>query len=152
MASTSQIVQWSDSYLIGLGEIDDQHKTLIDLMNALWQAISSNAGDMECKNVLAKLERYTITHFSAEETMMRTMGYPDFDGHQRAHKQFVERLQEEKRQIENGNKLTLDILHFLKDWLVNHILVKDKAYAAFFADKERPEGFLGRFFSRFKVA
>lgn len=152
MASSSQIVQWTDSYRIGLDEIDAQHKTLIDLMNALWQAISSNASDVECRSILEKLELYTITHFSAEETMMRTMAYPDFDAHQEAHRQFVKRLQEEMLRIQNGDKPTLNILHFLRDWLVNHILVKDKAYATFYASKEQPAGFLGRFFSRFKVA
>lgn len=152
MGSTSKVVQWSDSYRIGLAEIDDQHKTLIDLMNDLWTAIAVDANAQDCGKILLRLEHYTVAHFGAEETMMRTIGYPDFDAHQAAHQHFVKRLQTEAQRLQQGERLSLDILHFLRDWLVNHILVNDKAYAAYYAGKDKPAGFLGRFFSRFKVA
>jgi hemerythrin-like metal-binding protein len=152
MANGSKVIQWSDSYCIGLAEIDDQHKTLIDLMNDLWKAITVNASVQDCEKILQRLEHYTVAHFGAEETMMRTIAYPDFDAHQAAHQQFVKRLQAETLRLRQGEKLSLDILHFLRDWLVNHILVNDKAYAAYFAAKDKPAGFLGRFFSHFKLA
>lgn len=152
MGSTSKVVQWSDSYRIGLAEIDDQHKTLIDLMNDLWTAIAVNANAQDYEKILQRLEQYTVAHFSAEEVMMRDIGFPDFDKHQAAHRHFVKRLQDESKRVQRGEKLSLDILHFLRDWLVNHILVNDKAYAAYIASKDKPAGFLGRFFSRFKVA
>lgn len=84
--------------------------------------------------------------------MMRTLDYPDFDTHHYAHQQFVKRLQSEKSNLQNGKKPGLDILHFLRDWLVNHILVNDKAYAGYYADRNKPAGVIGRFFSRFKMA
>jgi hemerythrin-like metal-binding protein len=148
MPSGHKVIQWSDSYRIGLAEIDDQHQSLIDLMNELWTAITTNAPPEYCRRILSRLELYTIEHFGAEEIMMRTIDYPDFFAHQGAHRQFVGRLQAEIRRLDAGESLTLDILHFLKDWLVNHILVNDRDYAAFFAAKNKPVGFLGRFFSR----
>lgn len=152
MVSFSKAVQWSDSYSIGLQEIDDQHRTLIDLMNDLWAAITTNAPIDDSQKILERLEHYTVAHFGAEETMMRTIGYPDFDTHQLAHRHFVKRLQSEAQRLKNGEKLSLDILHFLQDWLVNHILVNDKAYAAYYSGVTKPTGFLGRFFQRFKTA
>lgn len=152
MASTSKVIQWSDSYRIGLGEIDDQHKTLVDLMNDLWQAIAVNADLQDCEKILQRLEHYTIAHFGAEETMMQSIGYPDFEAHKAAHLQFVQRLQAEVLRLQRGERLSLDILHFLRDWLVRHIMVNDKAYAAYYASKDKPVGFLGRFFSRFGLA
>jgi hemerythrin-like metal-binding protein len=152
MASVSKVVQWSDSYSLGLPEIDDQHKTLIDLMNDLWAAIAANAPIEDNQKILLRLEQYTVAHFGAEETMMRTMGYPDFEAHRAAHQGFVKRLQAEGERLQKGERLNLDILHFLRDWLVNHILVSDKAYAAYLAAANKPAGFLGRFFSRFMHA
>jgi hemerythrin len=152
MLNSAKIVNWSDAYRIGLTEIDDQHQALVDLINDLWAAIASNAPPEQSGKILERLEHYTITHFAAEETMMRTIGYPDFDSHQSAHRNFVARLQEQKLRHQRGEKLGLDILHFLRDWLVNHILVNDKAYATFYADQNKPTGFLGRFFSRLKSA
>lgn len=152
MRGSAKVVQWLDSYCIGLPEIDDQHQTLVDLINDLWAAIAANAPIEDSAKILGRLEQYTIAHFAAEETMMRMINYPDFENHQRAHRHFVERLQAEKARHQKGEKLSLDILHFLKDWLVNHILVNDKAYAAYYTNQNKPTGFLGRFFSKFKVA
>jgi len=152
MLNSTKVVNWSDAYRIGLAEIDDQHMALVDLINDLWAAIAANVPNAESGKILERLEHYTITHFAAEETMMLTIAYPDFDDHQRAHRSFVARLQEQKVRHQRGEKLGLDILHFLRDWLVNHILVNDKAYATYYAEQNRPTGFLGRFFSRLKGA
>lgn len=152
MASINRIAQWSDSYSLGLPEIDDQHHALIDLMNDLWAAIAANAPNQSCEAILRRLENYTVAHFGEEETMMRAIGYPDFAAHKHAHDHFVERLQEELERHGNGEKLSLNMLHFLQDWLVKHILGDDKAYATYFVGKTRPVGFLKRFFQQFNFA
>lgn len=150
MLKSTGIVHWSDDYAIGLNEIDQQHMALIDLMNDLWRAIAANAPVEVSERLLEQLEHYTVAHFGAEETMMRTLEYPDFAAHKLAHAKFVSRLQAERQQLLQGRKLSLDILHFLRDWLINHILVSDKAYADFCAEKNRPMGFITRLFARFK--
>lgn len=152
MASTFKVVQWSESYRLGLDEVDEQHHTLIDLMNDLWAVIAANAPIQDSEKILVRLERYTVEHFTSEEKMMQALGYPKFEVHKRAHEHFVARLQAELARHENGQKLNLDILNFLRDWLVNHILVNDKDYAEFYANRTRPAGFLKRFFTQFNSA
>lgn len=149
MQQNSGAVRWCDTYSIGLAEIDAQHMMLIELMNELWQAIASNAPNEVSEKLLERLEHYTVAHFGAEETLMRTLDYPDFPGHKLAHAKFVLRLKTERQHLLRGKKPGLEMLNFLRDWLIQHILVSDRAYADYIAGRQKPEkGLLGSWFSR----
>lgn len=145
-----ELVGWNPSYSLGLAEIDDQHKSLLELINKIWQAIVSRSETAVVLALVEELERYTLAHFAAEETFMRVTHYPAFEEHKLAHQKFVERVAaEKKRAIESGS-LSIDLLHFLRDWLVDHILVADKAYADFTQQGNNGgKSVLGRFFKRF---
>ena len=124
-------VSWQNAYSLGIPEIDEQHKTLFELINELWDALAKRSPIESQLLVIEGLEHYTIAHFAAEETFMRAIKYPKFDAHKQTHDKFVQRVAEEKARLLAGNGLSLDVLYFLKDWLVNHILVDDQDYAGF---------------------
>ena len=151
----NRIVAWQDAYALDLPEIDAQHQVLFDLMNALWNAIIARASADDTLALVRELERYTIVHFTEEETFMRRAGYSGFDAHKHAHDRFVARVAEEKSRIEAGTPFGLEILHFLKDWLVQHILVEDRRSADEISQTQRrseprsqPRQGLSRFFRR----
>jgi len=136
----NRIVAWQEAYALDLPEIDAQHQVLFDLMNALWHAIIVRAPAQETLALVSELERYTIVHFTEEETFMRRAGYSRFDAHKHAHDRFVARVAEEKARIEAGAPFGLEILHFLKDWLVQPIVVVDRCYADEIRDRQsRPD-------------
>jgi hemerythrin len=62
----------------------------------------------------------------------------------------VQNIMQEKTKMQGGGRVSLDLLHFLRDWLVNHILVEDKRYAAHFQAQKGEKSLLGRFFARFQ--
>lgn len=148
MSSRESLVAWSDAYSLGLPEIDDQHKVLIDLINQLWDAIIKRARPEEMLTIVEELEKYTISHFGAEETFMRMTGYPEFDRHKKFHDDFVARIGAEKKVVQAGGHLSLELLKYLRDWLINHILVADKAYAEVHRRRNEPQTMLGRFFKK----
>jgi len=152
MSAHDRIVVWLDGYALGLPEIDAQHKVLFDLMNALWGTLIVRAPAAQTLAIIRELERYTIVHFIEEEAFMRQAGYTGFDAHKAAHDRFVARVAEEKARIEAGHPFGLEILHFLKDWLVQHILVEDRRYVDEYRVAQRAAsaapGGLGRFFRR----
>ncbi len=143
------LIKWSDTYNLGLKEVDEQHKSLLDLINKIWQSIIDRNEKDVVFGLVEELERYTLAHFAAEETFMRVTDYPDFVAHKREHQEFVSRVAEEKKRAIQVGSLSLDLMHFLRDWLVGHILVSDKAYANFTQKKKsRESSLLGRFFRR----
>lgn len=149
MAQDKNLVVWQHKYSLDMEEIDDQHKMLFDIMNRLWSAIVRRAESKELGNILEDLERYTVLHFTEEETFMRSINYDAFDEHINYHRHFVKYIQTEKEAALAGKMVSLELLHFLRDWLVNHILVEDRKYAdQFHLNKQKPS-LLSRFFARF---
>lgn len=149
MASKENLVQWEEGYSLGLEQIDEQHKTLFTIMNRLWSAIVRRAEAVEMDTILGELEQYTVSHFTAEETFMRAAGFSGFEDHKKQHEDFIARLQGARAGAQSGKHISLELLHFLRDWLVNHIMVQDRAYANEYAKATQPKSFLGRFFSKF---
>ena len=144
------LISWKSTYNLGLQEIDEQHQSLLNLINKIWRAIVRRSDQIVVLALLEELEKYTVAHFAAEETFMRVTGYPGFETHKTEHQSFIERIAEEKRKTDNGSALSLDLMYFLRDWLVDHILFSDRDYAEFTQKNKKPAGsLLGRFFKRF---
>lgn len=148
MSAGKQLCAWTNAYSIGIPEIDAQHMELVDIMNRLWDALIRRAEHGETTALIEALERYCVAHFRAEETMMQVAAYPDIDRHKHAHAQFVGEIAAKKAEIAQGGELPLDLLHYLRDWLLKHILVADRHYADFYSAQNKPRGFFGRFFGK----
>ena len=149
MAPAQTLVVWSDNFSLGLAEVDEQHRYLFQLINEVWGAVINKADGAETLRLIEELEKYTVTHFTAEETFMRTTGYSQFDAHKATHAKFIARIAQEKSSVLAGKHLSLEILHFLRNWLIDHILVYDKAYADEHRQRSGQATGLGKFFKRF---
>lgn len=146
----NELITWSDKYCLGLDEIDEQHQSLVDIINRIWQSIIVKSGSQAIFSLIAELEKYTLAHFAAEETLMRITDYPGLDRHKQEHQDFVDRVLKEKKQALTSGELSLDLMYFLRDWLVEHILVSDKNYADFMKESQSRGGSLiRRLFRRF---
>ncbi len=72
------IMSWTDAYSVGVAEIDKQHKKLIDLINALHDAMSKGQAKAVIGKVLGELISYCASHFarSASSTSTATRIHP----------------------------------------------------------------------------
>lgn len=146
-----ELVQWTDEFGVGISEIDEQHRGLIALVNRVYAAVIDKADSAEVEDIVHALEHYTVRHFADEERYMIHARYPKFGLHKAVHDQFIERVAAEKDKLKAGFPLDIDIVHFLRDWLVNHILRMDKEFGAYeqnlHADLKRARaGFFSRLF------
>lgn len=144
----SAVIEWSPGYELGLEQVDRQHEALVSMINDAWQAVVRR-DKAEALRVIRNLEQYTVVHFTEEEAFMRSIAYPHFESHKVLHDNFVRRIGEEAGTLEQGGELSMGLLHFLKDWLVSHILHEDKKYADYQSASSRPRSGLGAFFRRF---
>ncbi len=66
-------IEWNDSYLLGVPEIDQQHKQLIAIANELYDVATGDESVYETKMpvILKKLTDYTVYHFSMEEPLQK---------------------------------------------------------------------------------
>lgn len=143
----SKVIQWSDSLDIGIPEIDSQHQGLVNTINTLWEAIIHKADAGRVTQILDELQRYVVSHFTAEEALMRVQGYPRFEEHRAEHQVFRQRIQAARQCAESGDLPQLELLRYLTDWLVRHIQGGDRDYADYFESRRRPRSMVSRFVS-----
>jgi hemerythrin len=70
---------------VGIQEIDEQHKILIDLINPLFDETITGSGENKVNVILDELVQYTIVHFAFEEALFRIFDYPDIQIHTKHH-------------------------------------------------------------------
>ncbi|MGR8930660.1 MAG: bacteriohemerythrin [Gammaproteobacteria bacterium] len=124
---------WLDEYKIGNDIIDEQHRYLFDLANRI--VAPYNDQQKTHQNVLS-LYHYVREHFREEEALMRQFGYPGIDEQIKEHELLAKRLHEISAGILRGNIKKDDVMKFMRNWLLDHILGKDMLLGEFFRDKD----------------
>ena len=126
---------WDDRFNLQIEEIDRQHRRLVDLMNRLIAIQDEKASDDAIADILGAMTNYLGYHFDTEEQMMLDHGYPELESHREEHQTFVTQTAYFIATYrEGGASLKRDILLFLKEWLVEHIVKTDGAFGDFLKD------------------
>lgn len=124
---------WSEQLEVGIAEIDQQHRWLVDTTNTLHRLLSSQeACADQLGDILEQLMDYTMNHFIVEEELFQRLGYPESAAHKAQHNLFCERVMGLLTRHDMGETVGLDALTLLKDWLTNHIIKVDKKYVEHF--------------------
>ena len=134
------LIQWSADLQLNIESVDKQHHKLVELLNSLDEAKQSGKGSRVMGELLQNLIDYTVEHFAHEEKLMIETDYPDLALHQTQHKQLVEKVLAFQHQfLHGGQRITKEVLQFLKYWLESHILKDDMAFGDFAAAPEKQE-------------
>lgn len=124
-------LMWSDSLAVGNTFIDNDHQKLIDMVNRLHAVMQEGRGKDVLDKVLANLVTYTKEHFRREEDLMQKMGYSGLAVHKQEHEKLLQQVLDLQHKFESGAAtLSIQVLHFLRDWLINHIGKQDLQLAA----------------------
>ncbi len=131
----NNFVEWTDELSVGIQEIDEQHKILVGLLNRLYESIILRTDSEEAANVLKELSQYTIVHFAVEESLMRILGYDDYEEHKKHHEELTQQVVDLSNRVSSGKlSSSMELLNFLKNWLTKHILIEDKRYSSHFLE------------------
>jgi methyl-accepting chemotaxis protein len=135
-SNVPDLINWDASIELGIKVFDTQHRRLVELINDLNRAMKLRKSREILTGIFAELVDYTQRHFGDEEKMMRQHDFNELQEHESQHKHFAEKMAEMQQQIKAGNAMvTMDLMAFLKDWLIKHIKGTDKQYRAFFKAK-----------------
>lgn len=123
--------KWKDEYLIGIKEIDEQHKRLFEIANEAYDLLKNNIYVDKYDKIVTILEglrEYTIFHFNSEEKYMESIGYKRLFSQKIEHSKFIEKLDKVNLdEIDNNqDEYIISILEFVVDWIDSHILTTDK--------------------------
>lgn len=123
--------EFKEEFKVGIELIDNEHRKLFEITdrayNTLMDEFIPDKYDYII-DILNELKDYAATHFKHEEEYMMSINYRKLLSQKVMHDDFIEALS--KYNIydldENQKDTILEILDFLNDWLINHILKSDK--------------------------
>ncbi len=131
-----QLIKWDDNFSVKVKEIDEQHKKLVEMINALHDAMSEGKSKEILSDIIQKMIEYTDFHFKTEEKYFDKFDYPDSKKHKAEHINFVQKVTEFHDGYKSGKVfLSIEVMDFLKNWLHSHITGSDKNYTSFFNSK-----------------
>jgi methyl-accepting chemotaxis protein len=128
----SDLMRWDSSLQLGISQIDDQHEQLVIMINDLHRAMKLRQTMAVTGGILDRLVSYTVMHFGVEEKLFQKHGYPDADQHKKVHETLIAKVIDFKTKVDEGDgTISMELMDFLKDWLVSHIKGTDKKYVPF---------------------
>ena len=132
-----QIFPWKEDYLIYVDKIDRQHQRLVEILNNLASAMSQGKGKDVLGETLNELIDYTVYHFSEEEKYFDQINYPGAEKHRKEHQLLIEDVLKFKTSYEAGKVgLTIELMKYLKNWVINHINNIDKEFGRYLRDSK----------------
>ncbi len=123
---------WNKNFELGIAELDDQHKRLLQLINELELAFHEGCETEHTEGLISQLVQYAVSHFRDEERLIaQNQLSPQLEQLQQGqHQQFVQYVAhlistQQHRSSEGASQL----LRFLNHWLITHILGNDRQIA-----------------------
>jgi hemerythrin len=134
---TDANIEWDDSFLIGIEELDYEHKVLINDINRLHLELARQDKKSEIEKCLGDIYARMQAHFALEEHVMKENQYEFFDEHKREHEKLLDGYSEYMMQILNGAVVSFSnpIEDTLRHWVSNHIINSDKKMSLMLREK-----------------
>ena len=124
--------QFTDDCLIGIEQIDEEHKKLFTLLNNAGTLLAndfSNDRYQELKEIIEELDRYADQHFTHEEAYMVQIRDPEIIRQRAQHSYFREKIRDFEftniNDIADQQIVLTELVNFLAKWLYRHILGSD---------------------------
>jgi hemerythrin len=129
-------IVFDDVLNIGVDEIDEDHRKLVDIFNILNHAVAEGESPEYLAAVLEELINCTVWHFSHEERLMLKHGYEEIEEHKAEHQALVRSAKDLQQKILYADKRVADEhMEFLERWLTEHILASDMRLGTYLSEE-----------------
>ena len=119
-------------YFTGIQIVDEEHAKLFEYANQIYELLNEEFMVDKYDNIkdlLIKLKDYAKVHFADEEAYMESIQYKKIFTQKVQHQAFIDELDklnlDEISEVENQEETIENLLSFVTDWLIHHILEVD---------------------------
>lgn len=139
------ILKWQKRYDTHIEVLDQQRRKMFDMINRIEESYTNPDIQREISALLQTLVDYTKFHFNEEEKIMRQLNFKAYDDHRVLHADLIHQINTMLKAIKKSKNFSgHEVLSFLREWLINHILKQDRkigtAYqASLAAPPEHPD-------------
>ena len=125
------LITWTAAqYGTNVGFADEEHRTLFDKLNKLYDLATGGAERSAIGAQLDDLIGYVVDHFAHEEREMQAKNYAGYARHKEEHDALVGICAGLQTKFHKGEaEVTDEVGQMVKGWLDSHIPNFDKAYA-----------------------
>ncbi|MEO5343778.1 MAG: bacteriohemerythrin [Gammaproteobacteria bacterium SHHR-1] len=125
---------WHASFATGIDSIDEQHRVLLDILNQLAAQLANPSSATRLDQIFDQLGDYAQYHFQTEEQLWAAQFPDDAEllSHQAEHQYFVHKLEQMQQQRKARPEQVRDMVGFLFQWLISHILDGDQHLALYY--------------------
>ena len=131
------LLDWSDDESIGVADLDEEHKELFRLYNAVVNALVAGHELPTVRESIRNFVERARKHFAAEEQFMRDIRYPRYVSHKAEHDKL---LMDAEDFLESIGSALLEadcpaVAKYLRFWMLRHLQDEDKEIADFLQSK-----------------
>ena len=120
------MIQWSESYEVGIAAIDGQHREMVDIANRLLAGLRAGRERDELVETLRELVRAAEHNIATEERLMQEHGLAPAH-HAEEHRRLLEAIRHFDLRLDPGGMA--EAARFLHEWLIGHIDEDDRPFA-----------------------
>ncbi len=129
LAVDEQWIKFDQAHMIGVAELDEQHRNLARMVNKLNSEWRKGATHESLLSLFDDLVTATAEHFETEGRYMAQFAYPEQRMHEKEHALLVDEAMRLRKGLSEGRELLA--LQTIKDWLLNHIQHSDSKLAKY---------------------
>ena len=128
-------LEWKEEYSVQVKEIDDQHKIFFGLIFKLFTAMNEKKTKEKLDGILSELIEYADYHFTVEEKYFIEFNYENKDEHITQHQGITKKVTDiRKRYSNNEVDISFELIDFMEDWLIGHVMDSDQKYVKCFKE------------------
>jgi hemerythrin len=121
-------MEWRPDFELGIAEIDQQHRKIVELINTLTEAYNMGESTNKLEVVFDEITYCANDHFKMEEKLFMDRNFPFAKEHILQHEHFSHKMHDYKMRFESGQSIASKVPEFLKRWWTDHILDSDREY------------------------
>lgn len=123
--------EFKEEFKVGIEEIDLEHEKLFEIADRAYETLMDDFIPDKYDyivDILKELQEYAVFHFKNEEEYMMKIRHKKLLSHKAEHQDFIDKVSSYNFEDidENQKGFILEVLDFLSDWLVHHIVENDK--------------------------
>jgi hemerythrin-like metal-binding protein len=138
MSKNKVEILWDEKFSVGVGEIDEQHKKLVEILNELVALIQEYpaGSDSDIESTIEKINEYKTFHFATEEKYFEQFNFKGAAEHIQKHRDFDQKITElvAAFQKDKSKDQLFELVDYMENWFIDHLLNTDRKYMECFKE------------------
>jgi hemerythrin len=126
---------WTERYSVGVGLLDSQHQTLMELTDTLVSGCTEAASDTikpYFNHRITAILDYLMLHFKTEDQFLSLLQYPGAAAHRRNHTRCMGEIYYWLNEINfPSTRVVLSFVRYLRERIFDHVTSEDQGYGRY---------------------